>query len=211
VRVPGTRPDDRCLLVEATLWAMFRDVSLWVEALCVHEWSLFTERVTEGSAHSMDRGAAYHLLTAHPESRRPLTWERNHVEVLLLEGETFTCPWTERRIGQGTPFDIDHLLPLAVYPMNDLWNLVPADPEFNQHNKRDRIPSLERLQRAEPHLAQTYRLYSASQPLHTALVSDAAQRFRSLLPADTSFPQQVASAAIRLVDNVAIYRNLARF
>ena len=123
VQVPGTRPDDRCLLVEATLWAMFRDVSLWVEALCVHEWSLFTERVTEGSAQSRDRGAAYRLLTAHPESRRPLTWERNHVEVLLLEGESFTCPWTDQRIVQETPFDIDHLLPLAVYPMNDLWNL----------------------------------------------------------------------------------------
>jgi hypothetical protein len=112
---------------------------------------------------------------------------------------------------QGIPFDIDHLLPLAVYPMNDLWNLVPADPDFNQHTKRDRIPSLERLQRAEPHLSRTYALYSASQPLRIALVSDTAQRFRSLLPADTSFPQQVASAAIRLADNVAIYHNLARF
>ena len=72
---------------------MFRDVSLWVEALCVHEWSLFTERVTEGSGHAVDRGEAYRLLTTHPESRRPLSWERNHIEILLLEGETFTCPW----------------------------------------------------------------------------------------------------------------------
>jgi hypothetical protein len=43
------------------------------------------------------------------------------------------------------------------------------------------------------------------------LISDTEQRFRSLLPTDTSFPQQVASAAIRLVNNVGIYRNLARF
>lgn len=87
---------------------------------------------------------------------------------------------------------------------------MPADPEFNQHTKRDRIPSLERLQRAAPHLAQTYTLYSTSQPLRTALLSDTAQRFRNMLPA-ASFPQQVASAAIRLVDTVAVYRNLARF
>jgi hypothetical protein len=141
---------------------MFRDVSLWVEALCVHEWSQFTERVTEDSERSVDRGAAYWLLTTHPESRRPLTWEHNHIEILLLEGETFTCPWTERRIRQDTPFYIDHLLPLAIYPMNDLWNLVPADPDFNQHTKRDRIPSLERLHSAEPHLAQTYTLYAST-------------------------------------------------
>jgi hypothetical protein len=209
--VPGTRPADRCLLVEATLWTMFRDLSLWVEALCVHEWSLFTERVTEDSDRPVDRGKAYWLLTAHPESRRPLTWERNHIEILLLEGETFTCPWTGRRIVQGTPFDIDHLLPLAIYPMNDLWNLVPADPTFNQHTKRDLIPSLERLHIAEPHLAQTYALYISTPLLRKALVSDTEQRFRSLLPADTSFPQHIARAAIRLIDSVAIYRNLARF
>ena len=95
--------------------------------------------------------------------------------------------------------------------LNDLWNLVPADPDFNQHTKRDRIPSLERLHIAEPHLAQTYTLYASTPLLRKALISDTEQRFRSLLPTDTSFAQQVASAAIRLVDNVGIYRNLARF
>jgi hypothetical protein len=129
----------------------------------------------------------------------------------MLEGETLTCPWAERRIVQGTPFDIDHLLPLAIYPMNDLWNLVPADPAFNQHTKRDRIPSLQRLHIAEPHLAQTYALYISTPLLRKALVSDTEQRFHSLLPTDTSFPQHIASAAIHLIDNVAIYRNLRRF
>src|SRR5436190_21593894 len=66
--------------------------------------------------------------------------------------------------------------------MNDLWNLVPADPEFNQHTKRDRIPSLERLHIAEPHLAQTYALYTSTPLLRKALISDTEQRFRSLLP-----------------------------
>jgi hypothetical protein len=36
-------------------------------------------------------------------------------------------PWTGRLISGGKRYDLDHLVPLVVYPMNDLWNLVPAD------------------------------------------------------------------------------------
>ena len=148
---------------------------------------------------------------AQPQSRRPLTWERNQIEIMLLEGVSFTCPWTERTISQGVPFDLDHVLPLAVYPMNDLWNLVPADVAFNQHAKRDRIPSFERLQRAEPYLAQTYERYLHSRVLKDALELDIMQRFRSVQPSAPDFAQQVARATIRLVDEVGVYRNLARF
>ena len=53
VRVPGTLRADRCLLVDAALWTMFRDASLWVEALCIYEWSLCTERVTQGTTRAV--------------------------------------------------------------------------------------------------------------------------------------------------------------
>lgn len=92
----------------------------------------------------------YRLLTDRPDNRRSLTWERNQVDLLLLEGEVFTCPWTQRTLGSQTAYDIDHLILVAVYPMNELWNLVPCDREFNQHIKRDRLPDEGRLQTAEP-------------------------------------------------------------
>lgn len=41
--VPGALPQDECLVVRADLWRTFRELSLWVEALCIHEWCLFTE------------------------------------------------------------------------------------------------------------------------------------------------------------------------
>ena len=58
---------------------------------------------------------------------------------MLMEGHRFVCPWTERTIQHETVYDIDHLLPLSVYPINELWNLVPANPAFNRKTKRDRI------------------------------------------------------------------------
>jgi hypothetical protein len=36
-------------------------------------------------------------------------------------------PWTGQLISGGKRYDLDHLVPLVLYPMNDLWNLVPPD------------------------------------------------------------------------------------
>jgi hypothetical protein len=45
VRLPGTSLRERVAFLSPELWNAFRDVSLWLEALAIHEWSLFTEQV----------------------------------------------------------------------------------------------------------------------------------------------------------------------
>ena len=205
VAVPGTRVKDRCLIIPLDLWATFRQMSLWVEALCIHEWCLFSGRVSDH-----DRGYIYGLLTSRPDNRRPLTWERNQIDLLIMEGTEFTCLWTERRIGQGVAYDLDHILPIAVYPTNEPWNLVPSDPAFNSHQKRDRLPGAERLVVATPHLEQTYLSYGASKPLVEVLREDVAFRFATV-QSGYGFSESLAVAVADLVGEVAESRNLARF
>jgi len=207
--IPGTQPNDVCLVVSAELWDTFRQLSLWVEALCIHEWSLFTEGVTQSEGISIDRGGVYVLLTTRPDNRRPLTWERNHIDVLLMEGYEFICPWTEQRIVHHVPYDLDHLVPVSVYPINELWNLVPSDPDFNSNRKRARLPSPARLQRAEPYLALAYGNYGASPPLARAIHDDVAVRFSTIQGRD--FELGVAQSVIDFIASVASSRNLALF
>ena len=209
IGIPGTQPNDLCLVVKAELWRAFRDLSLWVEALCIHEWCLFTERVTQPEETKIDRGIIYYLLTARPDNRRPLTWERNNIDILLMEGLEFVCPWTERPIHQGTAYDLDHLVPIAIYPINELWNLVPADPDFNSHVKRDRLPSPDHLDRALPHLVQAYTHYTSIRPLSEALHDDCDTRFAHLQTAD--FPLAVAHATSDFIRSIIDTRNVAQF
>lgn len=115
--LPGTADSDSCLLVRADLWGVLVERLLWIEALTVHQWALFTETVAQDGGGVVGRGTAYTLLTERPENRRPLTWERNRVDLLLLEGQTFHCPWTGRRLQETSDYDLDHIVPLAVYPM----------------------------------------------------------------------------------------------
>ena len=67
--VPGTTPNDRCVLISTELWDGFLDLSLWVEALSIHEWSLFTESVAQPGGLVVGRGNAYTLLTDRPDNR----------------------------------------------------------------------------------------------------------------------------------------------
>lgn len=180
-------------------------LALWVEALCIHEWCLFTGRVS-----GTDRGVVYSLLTVRPDNRRPLTWERNQIDLLMMEGAEFTCPWTERRLTQGTAYDLDHILPIAVYPTNELWNLVPSDSNFNSHQKRDRLPKPERLVIAQPHLEKTYAHYGGSATLAAVLTEDAALRF-ARVQSSTAFASELAGSVLGLVEEVAELRNISRF
>ncbi len=210
VGVPATQNGDICLVIPSELWQTFRVLSLWVEALCIHEWCMFTQRTRQSENRAIDRGETYHLLTDRPGNRRPLTWERNHVDLLLMEGKRFICPWTERCIQHGVDYEMDHLVPVSVYPINELWNLVPSDPAFNAHVKRDRLPSIERLLQARPHLALTYANYSGSKTLSDAIQEDVAVRFSTIVEG-SPFAESVARAVIGFIDGVAAARNLARF
>jgi hypothetical protein len=185
-------------------------MSRWIEALCIHEWCLFTERLAQ-ERRGIDRGTIYQLLTAHPENRRPLTWERHHITLLPHEGATFQCPWTRRSITRDTPYDLDHLIPITLYPTNELWNLVPSDPTFNQHIKRDRLPSANTLARALPHLEHTYHQYGTLPTLTTALHEDVALRFDLGPGAAAPFAQTVARRVTHFLEHFADARTSERF
>lgn len=209
--LPGTSARDKCFIVSADIWSLFCKLSLWIEALCIHEWCLFGEKVDQTDTKPVDRGDIYRLLTDRPDNRRPLTWERNQIDILIMEGQEFVCPWTQRRIGLGTPYDIDHLVPVSIYPINEIWNLAPSDRDFNQHRKRDRLPSPERLRTAEPILARTYGTYALADPLAKALFEDVALRFATIDLQVDRFADGVARATVAFIEQVAESRNIARF
>ena len=211
IPIPGTRHADDCLVIPHRLWQAFEQNSLYVEAVCIHEWCLFTERVNRAADLDVDRGQVYRLLTDRPGNGRPLTWERTRIDILLMEGLTFRCPWTGREIAQGARYEIDHLLPISVYPIDELWNLVPADPDTTIRVKQDRVPAAERLAAAEPHLERAYRHYGASPDLARALDEDVGLRFTSVPPDSTDRPLAIARAVTTWLQSAADWRKLARF
>ena len=209
--IPPGSSRDRSLLINAVLWHSFRNLSLWIEALCIHEWCRFTEARSKSSEfiYRATRGYIYELLTDQPSNRRPLTWERNAIDILIYEGSIFTCPWTTKRLSIGN-YDIDHIVPLSVYPTNELWNLVPSDRSHNQHKKRDFLPSTERLEKSKNYISLVYNNYMKSDSLLTTLNADVYSRFGTISLSESS-EMSITRAVLRFVDLIAVARNLARY
>lgn len=203
IALPGTLEEDLCLQVDTSLWSEFLQVSLWVEALCIHEWALFTEKLT-----NINRGKVYEALTSRPDNRRPLTWERNQVELLMMEGHTFICPWTGNKLDIKN-YDIDHLIPVSIYPINETWNLVPADRIFNQRVKRDKLPNDQRLENLPLRLTQSYKLYDLSE-LGASLRKDSKSRFGDL-DYRGDFHLSLSESVGRLITVMKYSRNVAEF
>jgi hypothetical protein len=96
--IPGTRPNDRCLVIAAEIWGLFRDLSLWIEALCIHEWALFVEQVDQADGKSTDRG------NLADTGRRPLSHTLSKYEVLQkIEIPTLSRACSIPNVVQITP------------------------------------------------------------------------------------------------------------
>jgi hypothetical protein len=210
--LPNSHPDDKCLVVTGELWDTFEEMSLWIEALCVQQWALFCEAISKSDTDSeiVSRGTAFEILTDKNNGRKPLTWERNNINILILEGQKFICPWTEKTIST-TEYDLDHLIPVSAYPINELWNLVPSDSYFNSHGKRDRLPNLAKMTQAVPILSNTYKKYLASKAMSPILQEDVALRFATVDFTQSQLENEIARVTADFILKIADARNLPRF
>lgn len=177
--IPGTRTDDLCLVVPFPLWRALQRHAAWVEALCLQHWSHFVESLDQGGGRHVDRGTIFRLLTQRPRTARPTSWEYEQVELLIQKGEVVTCPWTGRELRRGVRFELDRILPVALLPSNELWNLIPVAPQSRRLRSAEQPPSGFRLAQARPALAQIYEGYERMPSLGAALREDAAERFGS--------------------------------
>ncbi|MBJ7429369.1 MAG: hypothetical protein JHD28_10505, partial [Bacteroidia bacterium] len=72
-----------------------------------------------------------------PITERETKASKKFYEDILAKEKFVECVWTGEKI---TSYDVDHVIPFAVWKNNDLWNLLPSRPKTN-NQKRDKIPS----------------------------------------------------------------------
>lgn len=124
------------ILVDEDLWQEIALMSHWVRDSLLVRWAELTARLAGSGGEPKEpvlRRALGVLLTpAFPERE---TLQARKVYASLPEPR---CVWTGRTLGAG--FDVDHVIPFALWHNNDLWNLLPASPAVNKQ-KRDRLPT----------------------------------------------------------------------
>ena len=139
LRPPGARWTASALanspagvLVEPRIWRELSLMGHWIEGSLVMRWARHTTEMC-GSNGQLELGDAAALLVGRPDAER----ETLEAREAYLRVPDLRCVWTDRRLSKAT-LAVDHMIPFAVWPRNDLWNLLPAQKAVNRQ-KSDRI------------------------------------------------------------------------
>jgi SAM-dependent methyltransferase len=156
------------------VWQALRRMAAWIEPMLLAEWV----RLTQGYAKR--DVAADEVLRAlqWADPARDTAFVRQLVAQHQHRGAPVACVWTGERLPAGG-VDVDHCLPWAAWPCNDLWNLLPAAPRVNRQ-KGGLIVAGPALEAARPRILAWWE--AAYGEAHPALRRRFAEEARSTLP-----------------------------
>ena len=126
-----------------TVWQAFNRFACWIEPVLVSEW-MKTMRSYKGNSSPQQQLAIAHSLDWLDVKRSTLE-SRSRFE-LLRQQQGQKCVWSGKALKHE--FAIDHCMPFARWPNNDLWNLLPSDVKVNGQ-KSDSLPAASKLKDAQ--------------------------------------------------------------
>ncbi|PKG96929.1 class I SAM-dependent methyltransferase [Paraglaciecola sp. MB-3u-78] len=168
-------------LPEST-WLAFNRYACWIEPVLISEW-VKTMSSYSGNAEFSTPEKQFHLYQALNwlEPKRTTTEVRHRFEQLKQQSpELAQCVWTAKSLEKK--YDIDHSMPFARWPNNDLWNLLPSDSQIN-NQKSDRLPTEHKLKASKERIQHWWQMAWLDQHLppdqapSTSLIRGQSQRF----------------------------------
>ncbi len=133
-------------VLKQNLWECFRLYYSWIEPLVVNQWISEMQRFEANRENNITL-QTYHDCLVWIDKKHDTNRVRTKVEKLRNNNQVINCVWSHQAL-KGE-YHVDHCLPFAHWPNNDHWNLLPTCSKSNLE-KRDRVPSLSRLDKAKP-------------------------------------------------------------
>ena len=145
------------------LWDAMSQYACWIEPAIVGQWCQLMQGYEQhaGTTRPME-DYLNHLTWLDPV--RCTRFVRKIVENRKATGKNIYCVWSGKRLRSS--YAIDHCFPFAFWPNNDMWNLMPSDPQVNQR-KSDKLPSAVLLNHAQERISEWWHDAYYSDPLLT--------------------------------------------
>jgi SAM-dependent methyltransferase len=125
------------LLLPRHIWQALQRFDVWIEPALVSEWSRLIRFYASQQERDIDDGCITRAMRwSDPGRDVGLARER---ALLLMQTDSLHCVWSGKRLDEKS-LDVDHCFPWSAWPCDDLWNLLPAHRQINQHQKRQRLP-----------------------------------------------------------------------
>ena len=135
------------------MWYSLRSYGCWIEPLLVQQWIAQMKKYQRNIEANRSLEHYYEALV-WLEREHDTGRVRQRVDALARDGHAIRSVWSGHPL---TAYQVDHCLPFAYWPNNDLWNLLPASVKENG-SKSDRVPSRPRLHKAKTHILDWWQL-----------------------------------------------------
>ncbi len=139
------------LLVPRHLWRALQRFDVWIEPALISEWSRLMHRDAEKQGRKLSDTKIAAAMTWSEPSRDVRTAREQALR--LMESSKLHCVWSGKKLSNKV-LDIDHCFPWAAWPCDDLWNLLPAHRDENRHKKRNKLPGVELLRKAQDRIQE---------------------------------------------------------
>jgi SAM-dependent methyltransferase len=154
----------RAILVDEPLWQEITLTSHWVRDSLLVRWAELTKRLaTAGSGETatpqQTMDCALRVLLETPEPERDTKIARKVFETIPTADRI--CVWSARQL--RSDFDVDHVIPFALWQNNDLWNLLPAARSVNR-DKSDHLPERRLLRERRPVIRDYWQVLHDAHP-----------------------------------------------
>jgi hypothetical protein len=172
----------------------------WIEDSIKIRWS----KNLSGNL-SISRGEYLDILETDTTDQRATDDIR---KVLKKTSSTLNCVWTERPLTESA-YQVDHVIPFAIWGNNDLWNLLPVDKKVN-NDKTDKIPTSNLIEKQQKLIFSYWDIYSKNQPklfyyqMKNALGCEVTQFNQDWQP-------RAINNIIERAESIAQHRGLARW
>ena len=127
--------------VPVNIWDSLTRFSVWIEPSRVNEWVGLMQSYIKNTSAPLSKADLLSALSWE-DPRRTTTRVRNRVNE-LLQTDSVNCCWSGKNL-KAENYAVDHAMPFARWPNNDLWNLLPTKKQINA-NKSDKLPSALRM------------------------------------------------------------------
>ncbi|OEE58361.1 SAM-dependent methyltransferase [Enterovibrio norvegicus] len=155
--------------LEESLWDCLRLYASWIEPLVVNQW------IAEMRRYELNQQRAISLQTYHDclawiDAKHDTRNVRKRIDALRENQHSIVSVWSNTKLNDK--FHVDHCLPFAYWPNNDMWNLFPSTEKENL-TKLNRVPSKQRLESAKTRILDFWQLAWESDHDQTRFFSEA--------------------------------------
>jgi hypothetical protein len=150
------QPQLDAVTCSSDIWLDICRFEHWIEDSIKIRWANYIKPNNE-----ISRGLILDILEKDSTDQRATRMIRNLFDN-PSQSYKLNCVWTNKNL-HGTSYDVDHVIPFAIWGNNDLWNLLPTDSKVN-NSKTNKIPTGNLIEKQQKQILVYWQFYLQQKP-----------------------------------------------